>query len=344
MAEDTRKPPRPSHPTSMPPEVPLELDSSWDDDTVPRLELDDPMSESAFDRVTAIPELPAEFLAKQMMAEQQRQSNPGTAPPPTAPPPTAARAAESREMPRLASEPPVVSVRPLDPMGLREPPRAGRADSLADVSAFAAPHSASGPTSVTARPGRHQPFAAEPTGLELMDLSPAPPATTRSPSTSQLGRDPRDPVLELDLSEVARSGPPPAVLMASAPASGREAEITEMKDRYAMGDFTGALVVAEGMLEMNPDDIDAQRYAQSCRDVLTQMYSARLGALSQRVRVAVPGDQIRWLSLDHRAGFVLSLIDGSSTVEELLDISGMNRLDALRIIYTLFDQRVIALG
>jgi hypothetical protein len=159
-----------------------------------------------------------------------------------------------------------------------------------------------------------------------------------------MSRDPRDPVLELDLGDVARSGPPPPVLMPSAPASGRDAEITEMKDRYAMGDFTGALVVAESLLEMNADDLDAQRYAQSCRDVLTQMYSARLGSLAQRVRVAVPGDQIRWLSLDHRAGFVLSLIDGSSTVEELLDISGMNRLDALRILYTLFDQRVIALS
>lgn len=321
----------------MPPEVPLELDSSWDDDTVPRLELDDPMSESAFDRVTAIPELPAEFLAKQMMAEQ-RSSDPG-APPPVASP-AAPRGPESREMPRLASEPPVVSVRPLDPMAMQQPPRASIAESRADLAA-----ATSGPTSVTTRPGKNrQLLGAEPTGLELMDLSPSPPATSRSPSTSQLGRDPRDPVLELDLGEVARSGPPPAVLMASAPASGRETEITEMKDRYAMGDFTGALVVAEGMLERDPNDIDAQRYAQSCRDVLTQMYSARLGALSQRVRVAVPGDEIRWLSLDHRAGFVLSLIDGSSTVEELLDISGMNRLDALRILYTLFDQRVIALG
>lgn len=340
MAEDSRKPPRPSHPTSMPPEIPLELDSSWDDDTVPRLELDDPMSESAFDRVTAIPELPAEFLAKQMMAEQ-RPSDPGATPPPVASP-GAPRGPESREMPRMASEPPVVSVRPLDPMGLQQPPRASVAESRPDLAA--APLTA-GPTSVTTRPGKNrQLLGAEPTGLELMDLSPAPPATSRSPSASQVGRDPRDPVLELDLGEVARSGPPPAVLMASAPASGRDAEITEMKDRYAMGDFTGALVVAEGMLELNPDDIDAQRYAQSCRDVLTQMYSARLGALTQRVRVAVPGDQIRWLSLDHRAGFVLSLIDGSSTVEELLDISGMNRLDALRILYTLFDQRVIALG
>ena len=336
--DDTRKPPRPSHPQSMPPQIPAALDSSWDDDTMPRLELDDPMSESAFDRVTAVPELPSELFAKQVMSEQ----------PKSAPPERVGASGEPRapreQLPRLASEPPVVEVRPLDPMAMQQAPRAGRAVSLADVSIPPPVHSSASPSSATARPGRNRPLGAEPTGLELMDLSPPAPATSRSPSTSQFGRDPRDPVLELDLGEVARSGPPPAVLMPSAPASGREAEITEMKDRYAMGDFTGALVVAEGLLEVNADDIDAQRYAQSCRDVLTQMYSARLGALTQHVRVAVPSDQIRWLSLDHRAGFVLSLIDGSSTVEELLDISGMNRLDALRILYTLFDQRVIALS
>lgn len=335
MSDDTRKPPRPSHPTSMPPEVPVELDSSWDDDTVPRLELDDPMSESAFDRVTAIPELPSELFAKQVMEQEAGEETPPVAP---------ARP-DSREVPRLASEPPVLSVRPLNPMEMREPPRAGRALSLDDMPATA-PHAASSPTAVTARPGRNPAPAAggaDTTGLELADTSTS-PATSRSPVAASAARDPRDPVLELDLGDVARSGPPPPVLIPSPPASQRDAEITEMKDRYAMGDFTGALVVAEGLLEANADDLDAQRYAQSCRDVLTQMYSARLGSLSRRVAVAVPGDQIRWLSLDHRAGFVLSLIDGNSTVEELLDISGMNRLDALRILFTLYDQRVIQLS
>lgn len=297
----------------------MELDSSWDDDTMPRLELDDPMSESAFDRVTQVPELPAEQYAKQVMAEQANDTSPDP-------------------LPRMDSEPPVVSVRPLDPMGLRQAPRAGSAVSSADL---AVPSH----TSITTRPGKNRgPLSSEPTGLELSDVSPPPPVTSRSPTAAEQRREPPDSLLELDLSEVARSGPPPAVLVPSPAASARDVQITEMKDRYAMGDFTGALVVAEGMLEVDPDDIDAQRYAQSCRDVLTQMYSARLGSLTQRIRVAVPGDQIRWLSLDHRAGFVLSLIDGSSTVEEVLDISGMNRLDALRILYTLYDQRVVALG
>jgi hypothetical protein len=118
----------------------------------------------------------------------------------------------------------------------------------------------------------------------------------------------------------------------------------ELKDRYAMGDFSGALDVAEAILEKDPDDLDAQRYAQSCRDVLMQMYSERMGSLRQVARVAIPSDQIRWLSLDHRSGFLLSLVDGTSTIEEILDISGMQRLDALRILHALFEQRVISLG
>jgi hypothetical protein len=292
------------------------LESSWDDDTSPRFELDDPMSESAFDRVTAIPELPSEQLAKQLMMEQH-DSAPSHAQPP-----------------QPGSEPPLVTVRALAPVDVPPVPSGPGEPSFAPTEPIPSLMSTLVP------PGERR---LSPTGLELMDLSPG-PATSRSAVLPELGRDPRDPVLELDLSEMARSGPPPALLMAQGSASGREAAIKEMKDRYAMGDFTGALVVAEGMLESNADDIDAQRYAQNCRDVLTQMYTARLGALSQRVRVAVPGDQIRWLSLDHRAGFVLSLIDGSSTVEEVLDISGMNRLDALRILYTLFEQRVVALG
>jgi hypothetical protein len=73
------------------------------------------------------------------------------------------------------------------------------------------------------------------------------------------------------------------------------------------------------------------------------MYAARIGPMDQVATVAVPPDQITWLSLDHRAGFLLSLVDGVSSIEEILDISGMTRLDALRIMYTLVQQNVITL-
>ena len=106
----------------------------------------------------------------------------------------------------------------------------------------------------------------------------------------------------------------------------------------------GALFVAEGILANDPENSQARRYADNCRQVLEQMYCAKLGPLTQRPEVAVSGDQMRWLSLDHRAGFLLSLVDGSSSVEELLDISGMPRFEALRTLCDLLEQNVIALS
>jgi hypothetical protein len=53
---------------------------------------------------------------------------------------------------------------------------------------------------------------------------------------------------------------------------------------------------------------------------------------------------VRWLSLDHRAGFVLSCVDGYSSIDEILDVSGMPPLDALRVLYELLQQRIIAVG
>jgi hypothetical protein len=123
----------------------------------------------------------------------------------------------------------------------------------------------------------------------------------------------------------------------------QEPALRELRDRYRTGDFSGALAVAERVLEQRPDDPDALRYLQRCREVLTQMYAARLGSLAQVVSVCLPRDRIRWLSLDHRAGFLLSLVDGHATVEEILDVSSMPRLDALRILLALHEQNVIRL-
>jgi hypothetical protein len=136
----------------------------------------------------------------------------------------------------------------------------------------------------------------------------------------------------------------PIALGISAPPPSTEAELIDMKDRYATGDFSGALVIAEGILETHPEHEEALRCQARCVDVLSQMYLARLGSLRQVVQVALSAEQIRWLSLDHRAGFLLSLVDGISSIEELLDISSMPRLEALRILYGLLDQRVIALS
>lgn len=204
----------------------------------------------------------------------------------------------------------------------------------------------SAPSSSNKRPMRRstpRPRPASRPGFERPSQRPPPPP---EPSFElDLELEPREPEpapvrdaleMELPLNPRLSSGAP-------GPTS-NDPQIVAMKDRYATGDFSGALIVAEGILEAEPFHEEARRCRERCTDVLSQMYLARLGSLTQIVRVALSGDEIRWLSLDHRAGFLLSLIDGDSSIETLLDISGMPRLEALRILYGLFDQRVIALS
>ncbi|MCU0659021.1 MAG: hypothetical protein MUF64_28330 [Polyangiaceae bacterium] len=118
----------------------------------------------------------------------------------------------------------------------------------------------------------------------------------------------------------------------------------EMRDKFALGDFSGALKAAEALLICSPSNAEALRFAESCRSRLRGMYEAKLGSLSRVPRVILPPEQVRWLSLDHRAGFILSCVDGYSTIEEILDVSGMPELDTLRILHDLLLQKVISVA
>ncbi|MEI8257086.1 MAG: hypothetical protein WCJ30_15540, partial [Deltaproteobacteria bacterium] len=117
----------------------------------------------------------------------------------------------------------------------------------------------------------------------------------------------------------------------------------EMDERHALGDFTGALTIAEKLLEADPADAEALTVAGECRTRLRQMYISRLGGLDLVPSMAVPRSELKWLSLHHRAGFLLSQIDGASTLEEIIDLAGMSEIEALRTLVDLLGRRVIEL-
>jgi hypothetical protein len=118
--------------------------------------------------------------------------------------------------------------------------------------------------------------------------------------------------------------------------------VAEMRERCSLGDYSGALEMADLILTADPGNLEAAECGEMCRTVLEGMYAARLGSGDRVPIVIVPRAQLQWLSIDHRAGFILSLIDGSSTLEMVVDVSGMQRLDALRILQELVQQRIVA--
>ncbi len=118
---------------------------------------------------------------------------------------------------------------------------------------------------------------------------------------------------------------------------------SEMLDRFALGDFSGALLAAEIVLGKDPANTEAQRCASSCRERLSDMHLSRLGGADRIPMVAVAGSEVRWLGLDHRAGFILSRVDGRSTIEELVDLSGMPRHEALKLLVELVGAGALSL-
>lgn len=119
------------------------------------------------------------------------------------------------------------------------------------------------------------------------------------------------------------------------------AKLEKVRARFEVGDFSGALVLAEALLEEDPRHLAATCYADSCRAMLRQMYLARIGDKASVLRQVMDSEQVKGLHLDHRAGFLLSLADGMNTIDEILDVSGMPALDALRILYELIQEGAV---
>ncbi len=66
-------------------------------------------------------------------------------------------------------------------------------------------------------------------------------------------------------------------------------------------------------------------------------------ALSAVPVLAVTPEELSSVSVDHRAGFLLSLLDGETTIEALLDVSAMPRDETLSILQDLVGQGIVSL-
>jgi hypothetical protein len=115
----------------------------------------------------------------------------------------------------------------------------------------------------------------------------------------------------------------------------------EIAERFALGDFAGALRAAELRLGEEPGDENARRYAKTSRERLEARYTTRIGSVDDIFNLAVPAAKVKWLGLDPQAGFLLSLVDGQTTVAEVLDLCGMGRLEALRLFTELLEAKAI---
>jgi tetratricopeptide (TPR) repeat protein len=113
------------------------------------------------------------------------------------------------------------------------------------------------------------------------------------------------------------------------------------KELFALGDFSGSLELIEKILQVDPDHAEARDYLRQNEATLISMYESKLGALGAVPRLAIKPEEVLWLNLDHRAGFLLAQIDGAVDYDSLFALSGLPRLDTARILANLIADGVI---
>ncbi|GHG71983.1 tetratricopeptide repeat protein [Comamonas sp. JC664] len=115
-------------------------------------------------------------------------------------------------------------------------------------------------------------------------------------------------------------------------------------DLLELDDHSGAVDLLFKAKELAPTDSRVEALRVRSEQMLMSRLENKLGDLGRVPEVRLQPDDIIWLNLDHRAGFVLAQIDGTVSYEDLFSLSGMTRLDTARILAQLIDEGVIAPG
>ncbi len=174
-----------------------------------------------------------------------------------------------------------------------------------------------------------------------------------APQTAWDKSNPRIDISQIDLEpgqgggfDIIAAEPPPPPKQRSP--QQLKAEISTLlsgaKDLLDLDDHSGAMELIGKALELDPSEPAALKLKDRSEKTLQAMYESKLGDLNQIPRVKLKEDEIIWLNLDHRAGFVLAQIDGNVSFEEIFAVSGMSRLDTARILAQLVEEGVISKG
>jgi hypothetical protein len=183
-----------------------------------------------------------------------------------------------------------------------------------------------------------------------------PPPSVRAYALDH-ARDPEEPVgdieIEVEIEEdpaeaSARETMPPeaSLVRATTPPGAREgsddvATEQQMFDHLAAKEYAAALMLAESLLGQDPAHPRALLCSEKCRVLVERVYLVSLGSSERIPRLMVDPKELRTKALDPRAGFLLSQVDGRTSIEMLLDLGTMPRLETLRLLYELTIDGVI---
>ena len=150
-----------------------------------------------------------------------------------------------------------------------------------------------------------------------------------------MGLDPIDARSAEILEEVDRDAP------ANEPREDRtRRRITALLERATAwgqrSDLERSVTAVDLALSEDPNSALAQKLIHRNRDTIMNAFQGFLGDLQRTPALARPLHELGSAPISPRAAFLLSRVDGTLSLDEILDVSGMPRLEAYRYLCQLF--------
>jgi hypothetical protein len=149
------------------------------------------------------------------------------------------------------------------------------------------------------------------------------------------------PIPEFDLEAFARES---EMRQRAAIAAEGEPTLEQARRLHDDGRHEDALFLLARLLDATPLHPEATRLSAECRAALERQCLSAIGSESTVLVSAVSTEEVKRFSLDHVSGYLLSLLDGDTPVEEVLDISGMPRLLVLRHLHGLLERGIVVVA
>jgi hypothetical protein len=117
--------------------------------------------------------------------------------------------------------------------------------------------------------------------------------------------------------------------------------LTGVAELLALGDVASALELLGQAERCAPQDERLEGARARCLQAQQRALETRLGDTRQVPQLKLRMAELMKLSLDAHLGFLLSRIDGRLSYEELFSVSGMPRVETMRLLVRLLEQDII---
>jgi tetratricopeptide (TPR) repeat protein len=117
--------------------------------------------------------------------------------------------------------------------------------------------------------------------------------------------------------------------------------LADALELFREGEVQECFELLETLVRENPRRMEIQGYYELVRSHLFGYYRERVADASGVLKLKITPEEVMRFNLPANAGFVLSMIDGRTSVNEVLALSGMDPFDAIRLVSNLLEAGIV---